>query len=52
MGLYTSVLANSPHLCILVHYQTKEVCSVAIKTHFKCNVYKNGKLISKNVGGA
>ena len=29
----------------------KETCSKPSKSTFKCNVYKNGKLISKNIGG-
>jgi len=29
----------------------KETCSKPAKSTFKCNVYKNGKLISKNIGG-
>lgn len=29
----------------------KQTCSKPTKSTFKCNVYKNGKLISKNIGG-
>lgn len=29
----------------------KETCKKPSKSTFKCNVYKNGKLISKNIGG-
>ena len=29
----------------------KQTCSKPTKSTFKCNLYKNGKLISKNIGG-
>lgn len=49
---YILSTTNSPHLTYFNTLSTKEVCSVASKQTFKCKVYKNGKLLSKNIGGA
>jgi len=42
---------NSPNLPYFSGMSNGEVCSRPTKQSFKCNVYKNGKLISKNIGG-
>jgi hypothetical protein len=42
---------NSPNLPYFSGMSNNEICSRPTKQSFKCNVYKNGKLISKNIGG-
>tara|TARA_B110000285_G_scaffold223974_1_gene280171 strand:+ start:318 stop:935 length:618 start_codon:yes stop_codon:yes gene_type:complete len=50
---WASIIATSktPSLMYFSSLSSKEVCSKPSKSTFRCNVYKNGKLISKNVGG-
>jgi len=43
---------NSPHLQYFAGVNNNEVCSKPSKQTFRCSVYKNGKLVSKNVGGS
>ena len=42
---------KSPSLMYFSSLSNEEVCSRPTKSTFKCNVYKNGKLISKNISG-
>lgn len=51
--IWASVIASSktPALMYFSSLSSKEVCTRPSKNTFKCNVYKNGKLISKNIGG-
>tara|TARA_B110000285_G_scaffold12953_1_gene12877 strand:+ start:3386 stop:4006 length:621 start_codon:yes stop_codon:yes gene_type:complete len=42
---------KSPSLMYFSSLSNREVCSKPSKSTFKCNVYKNGKLISKNISG-
>jgi len=42
---------NSPNLPYFSGMNNSEVCSRPTKQSFKCSVYKNGKLVSKNIGG-
>jgi hypothetical protein len=42
---------KSPNLPYFSGMNNNEICSRPTKQSFKCNVYKNGKLISKNIGG-
>jgi len=42
---------NSNHLKYFSGKKTDEVCSKPSKSTFRCNVYRNGQLISKNIGG-
>jgi hypothetical protein len=48
---YIISTANSPSLMYFSSLSNKDVCSRPTKSTFKCNVYKNGKLISKNISG-
>ena len=41
---------NSNHLKYFSGTKKDEVCDKPSKSTFRCNVYKNGRLISKNVG--
>ena len=41
--------AKTPALMYFSDESSKEVCSRPSKSTFKCNVYKNGNLISKNI---
>lgn len=43
--------SNTPALMYFSSLSNKEVCSKPSKSTFRCNVYKNGKLISKNISG-
>jgi multisubunit Na+/H+ antiporter MnhE subunit len=43
--------SNTPALLYFSSLSNKEVCSKPSKNTFRCNVYKNGKLISKNISG-
>lgn len=51
--LWATVIAssNTPSLMYFSSLSNKEVCSKPSKSTFRCNVYKNGKLISKNISG-
>ena len=42
---------KSPSLMYFSSLSNEDVCSRPTKSTFKCNVYKNGKLISKNISG-
>jgi hypothetical protein len=42
---------NSNHLKYFSGNKKDEVCSKPAKSTFRCNVYRNGQLISKNIGG-
>lgn len=42
---------NNPDNVYFTSLSEKETCKKPSKSTFKCNVYKNGKLISKNIGG-
>ena len=42
---------KSPSLMYFSSLTNEDVCSRPTKSTFKCNVYKNGKLISKNISG-
>ena len=42
---------NSPNLPYFSGMNNSEVCNRPTKQSFKCSVYKNGKLVSKNIGG-
>lgn len=48
---YVISTSKTPSLMYFSSLTNKEVCSKPSKSTFRCNVYKNGKLISKNVGG-
>jgi len=48
---FTISLGKSPSLMYFSSLSNKEVCSKPDKSTFRCNVYKNGKLISKNISG-
>jgi|TARA_Y100000361_G_C11161886_1_gene348039 hypothetical protein len=48
---YIISLGKNPSLMYFNQSSDNEVCSKPTKNTFKCNVYKNGKLISKNIGG-
>jgi len=43
---------NTPNLKYFSGMKQEEVCSVPSQQTFRCNVYKNGQLISSNIGGA
>ena len=51
--VWASVISSSktPSLMYFSSLSNKEVCSKPSKSTFRCNVYKNGKLISKNISG-
>jgi hypothetical protein len=42
---------NTKNLQYFAGVNNNEVCSKPSKNTFRCNVYKNGKLISNNIGG-
>ena len=48
---YTIASSKTPSLMYFSSLSNKEVCSKPSKSTFRCNVYKNGKLISKNIAG-
>ena len=48
---FTISQSKSPSLMYFSSLSNKEVCSKPDKSTFRCNVYKNGKLISKNISG-
>jgi hypothetical protein len=54
VGLVWAFVISSSRTPALMYFSSssnKEVCSKPSKSTFRCNVYKNGKLISKNIGG-
>ena len=48
---YIISTSKSPSLMYFSSLTNEDVCSRPTKSTFKCNVYKNGKLISKNISG-
>ena len=48
---YIIATSNTPALTYFSSLSNKDVCSKPSKNTFRCNVYKNGQLISKNIGG-
>jgi len=42
---------NTPNLKYFSGLKQEEVCSVPSQQTFRCNVYKNGQIISSNIGG-
>jgi hypothetical protein len=42
---------NTKNLQYFAGVNNNEVCNMPSKKTFRCNVYKNGKLISNNIGG-
>lgn len=43
--------AKNPDLMYFSQYQNQEICSRPSRQTFRCNVYKNQKLISSNISG-